>query len=100
MRCIPHCTPCLHIAGSWPRRNRLCCSFDSRAISGEMTTVPCVDGGFAQGAYAVAVADVYYGKERLLTASDFGGHLPALMDSGSSCLNLPQDAYVQPHRSL
>ena len=70
------------------------CSFDSRAISGEMTTVPCVDGGFAQGAYAVAVADVYYGKERLLTASDFGGHLPALMDSGSSCLNLPQDAYV------
>ncbi len=70
-------------------------SFDSRAISGEMTTVPCVDGGVAEGAYAVAVASVDYGTERLLTASDFGGHMPALLDSGSSCLNLPQDAYAR-----
>jgi hypothetical protein len=72
--------------------------FDPLSITGKISTVPVIPSAIVSGVpvfshYSVNVQDMILGDDHLLQFSQPSGGMQAILDSGTSCIVLPDDTF-------
>ena len=72
--------------------------FDPLSIVGKIASVPVMPSAIVSGVpvfshYSVQVQDLLLGGDRLLQFSQPSGGMQAILDSGTSCIVLPDDTF-------